>query len=60
MRTIWSIELLGGDEAADLVVERGQRNLVALADDRIAERGGHLGGVQQLLLRALRRSASRR
>ena len=60
MRTTWAIELLGGKKPTHLVVEGGQRHLVALLHDGIAQRRRHLGRVEQLLLRGLRRSASRR
>jgi len=43
----------GGHQAANLLVEDRQRNLVALVDDRVAQRGNHLSGVAELLLRAL-------
>ena len=50
---IWAIELLGGTVPQHLLVEGGQRDLVALVDDRMAQGGDHLRGVGQLLLRAV-------
>ena len=43
----------GRHDAQHLLVEGGQRDLVALADDRVAQGGDHLRGVGQLLLRAV-------